>query len=563
MVLSACAGAPFGPGPSTAFIGESDTAAEYADFLTARYAGLTQDPAAAAHYYGRAWERSPEDGAMLERAVFATLVDGDVPAAAHLAASAKPGVMAASSFARLTLIAEDIAGKRYGRALKRLDAGNLGALNEDIARGLAAWLTAKQNVDKGVARTDLGAGHDSPLVQPDYLRALILSSAGRDADALKAFEAGGASGGATPLLVAAHVRLAAATGDKAGAQKILNAAMDANGAAPELEQASDMLAGRTPLTPVRLSTQEGAATAILMASSGSLATSNPELAAAWLALSLYIDPDLDAARMKLVEALRSEDRPDDAIARLCEVKAGSLYFAEARIEEARLQQSAGRGDAALAAAQAAVAASRQRNILLGAADIYRAENRNADAEAIYTDVVNADAASHREDWRPLFARAAVREQLGRWPEAEADLRLALSYAPNQPQVLNFLGYAWVDRGENVEEGFRLIQRALRAQPNQGYIIDSLGWAHYRRGEYGDAVTALEKAVELEPADSVITDHLGDAYWRAGRRTEASFEWNRALQLKPDAKQTAELRGKLAHGLPELALRDDRDRKASQ
>ncbi len=324
-----------------------------------------------------------------------------------------------------------------------------------------------------------------------------------------------------------------------------------------------MLAGREPLTPLRLSTREGAATAIFTAASGPLAASNPELASAWLALSLHIDPELDAARMQLVEALRREGRASEAVALLQEIEDGSPYFADAQIEEARLQRGRGEDDAALAAAKAAAATSRRRDILLGAADLYRSEDKYADAEALYTEVINADTAAHREDWRPLFARADTREKLGQWPDAEADLRLALSFSPNQPQVLNFLGYAWVDRGENVEEGFRLIQRAIRVQPNQGFIIDSLGWAHYRRGEYGEAVAALEQAVELEPADSVITDHLGDAYWRVGRRTEAGFEWRRALQLKPDAKQSAELRGKLAHGLPELALRSADAQQARQ
>lgn len=154
-------------------------------------------------------------------------------------------------------------------------------------------------------------------------------------------------------------------------------------------------------------------------------------------------------------------------------------------------------------------------------------------------------------WRYHFARGAIASEAGRWAEAEVDLRFALTLAPNEPLLLNFLGYSYVERGQNVDEAFGMIERALEARPSSGAITDSLGWAHYQRGDYEKAARLLERAVALSPGDDVITDHLGDAYWQLGRKIEARFEWRRVLEiddLDPALRQRVE--EKLAGSPPE-------------
>ena len=548
--VCACALGPSDPsGAGVRFLGQSAAGAEYADFLSARYAGLTQDPASAAHYYRRAAERQPDDPALLERAAFATLVNGDATAAASVAREADARVLAGAPFAQLALIVDDVAAGRDARALKRLDGAKLGALNDDIARGLSAWLLARSDTDKGVERASAPQGRRRLSGEFAYVQGLILSAANRDAEALTRFQAGWKLRARMPYLAAAHARLAAATGDAAQAKEVLDLAIATEGATPDTDLASAMLAGREALKAVRLTRRQGAAATIYIVASGPVTRSNPDLSVVYLSLAMRIDPSLEVARLDLANALRDGERPLDAIEQFRRIMPGSPFAPQARIGEARLLKARGETDAALVVARAAIAASRQRDILLQAADLFRAADKYSDAEGLYSEVISDDATDGRKDWRPLFARAAVRDKLGRWAEAEPDLILALKYEPNRPEVLNFLGYGWVDRGENVEEGFRLIKQAIQARPDQGYIIDSLGWAHYRRGDYEEAVAALEKAAELEPADAVITDHLGDAYWRSGRRTEADFEWRRALQLGPDASQTADLKQKLTNGLP--------------
>ncbi len=154
------------------------------------------------------------------------------------------------------------------------------------------------------------------------------------------------------------------------------------------------------------------------------------------------------------------------------------------------------------------------------------------------------------DWNLYFQLGIAYERLKQWPKAEKALKRALELQPNQPQVMNYLGYSWIDMNMNLQEGMDLIRDAVDLRPNDGYIVDSLGWAYYKLGEYEDAVRELERAVELKPADPTINDHLGDAYWRVGRKTEAGFQWNRALIGDPEPELKAEVEKKIAEGLPE-------------
>ena len=132
--------------------------------------------------------------------------------------------------------------------------------------------------------------------------------------------------------------------------------------------------------------------------------------------------------------------------------------------------------------------------------------------------------------------------------AEKDFLKALKLQPNQPFVLNYLGYSWVDKGQHLKRALAMIEKAVRLRPNDGFIVDSLGWAHYRLGAYGRAAKYLERAITLSPYDSAINDHLGDAYWRVGRRMEARFQWLRALRFEPEPDTVGGIKKKLEHGL---------------
>ncbi len=157
----------------------------------------------------------------------------------------------------------------------------------------------------------------------------------------------------------------------------------------------------------------------------------------------------------------------------------------------------------------------------------------------------------RSDWTVFFQRGIAYERQKLWDKAEPSFRKALELNPDQPQVLNYLGYSWVDMNINLEQGLDMIRKAVELKPDDGYIVDSLGWAYFRMNRFDDAVVELEKAAELMAGDPTINDHLGDAYWRVGRKLEAVFQWTQTLELKPEEEEIPKIKAKIENGLPAL------------
>ncbi len=184
-------------------------------------------------------------------------------------------------------------------------------------------------------------------------------------------------------------------------------------------------------------------------------------------------------------------------------------------------------------------------------DLLRARNRFSDAVGAYDAAIARIGTAEPAQWRLYYSRGAALERSGQWARAEGDLKRALELQPDQPLVLNYLGYSWIDRGEHLAEGLNMVKRAVELRPDDGYIVDSLGWAYYRLGEFGNATQLLEKAIELLPEDPTVNDHLGDAYWQEGRVVEARYQWRRALQFKPEADQVPTIENKLDRGIAKL------------
>lgn len=550
LAIGGCAGPGTPSWFSSTMMEELRTQQEYADFIAARYAGLIGDAASAAKYYRRAYDSAPGDASLLERATLSTLASGDAETAVAVAKGARPQVADDSASAQLALIVDDIAAGRTKSAQTRLGKPVLGALNVDMATFLSAWLAAFDNPQVALADFDALPGRRTIAGEQAALRAMILMKAGQDDEAAESFRNALRLPLASRDLVAAlGARLQASRGDQAGARDLIRAG--AAGGEPGAAGArvlADLDAGRAIQRP-KFDPRNGAALAIYIVSGTGLVHSSPELSAMRHALALYLDPDLAPARLALADAYERQDRNEDAIAVLRDVGAASPWAGDAQMEEAVILSGMDKPAEALAAADQALSVSQRRDLVLRAGDLNRQNGRLDVASRLYDQVLAADAVSGAGDWRVLFARAGTRSDLGDWEGAETDLKAALALEPDRPELLNYLGYGWVKRGERVKEGLALIQRAAEARPDQGYIIDSLGWAHYQLGHYDLAVETLERAAELSPTDPEVMDHLGDAYWRAGRRDDARFEWTAALNRKPDPVREASLKQKLDGGLP--------------
>jgi len=191
-------------------------------------------------------------------------------------------------------------------------------------------------------------------------------------------------------------------------------------------------------------------------------------------------------------------------------------------------------------------------MLVGLGDLLQRREAFEESLTYYNRAVAHIGKAKPSDWYVYFARALSYEQLGNWAETESNLRAALKISPNEPGVLNYLGYSWIDRGINIPEAKDMIERAAAARPDDGAITDSLGWVHFLTGDYVAAVAALEKAVKLEPDDITINDHLGDAYWRVGRTLEARFQWRHAIDSGAEGNERTVIMDKLEIGLPGLS-----------
>lgn len=533
LFLTACATPPPPAGDSRA----------YADYLIGRLANSRDDYEAAAQRYFAALERAPHDETLLNGAVVSSLASGDAAGARRAAALAPR--RGAPAYAHLVRASDALVARRWRNAGGELSAVEGAAAEELLGRIVLVWVRAAEG------RLDEATADLAPLsgIRPygglfAYQQAMALDLAGRQEEALTAYARAEEGGLWLPPAIERRADLLARMGRREEAERLLDT--ETNRANPALAASLQRVraggaVSSEPLTPAR-----GAAVGLYGLSAIYLQEGGTTDGLAALQLALMLDPHYDGARIAFAQQQSQLGRYDIARRTLADVASDSPYASAARVMDAAVLLDSDEPDQALALARvnAEGGDARARRAL---ADMYRSLDRHGEAEPIYTELLQATP----NDWRLYFARGAARERLGRYAEAEADLQHALELRPDQPDVLNYLGYLWVDRGEHLQEGMDLISRAAELRPSSGAIIDSLGWAYYRMGDYGAALDHLERAVELEPADPTLNDHLGDVYWRLNRRIEARFQWQRALTLEAD--DAAAIQAKLDHGLPPAPL----------
>jgi Flp pilus assembly protein TadD len=269
-------------------------------------------------------------------------------------------------------------------------------------------------------------------------------------------------------------------------------------------------------------------------------------------LALAVKSDFPRATLAIAETLRRMERFEAANEVLGDLDASGqpgldyvvqLYKAENLEHLERIDEALARYDVL------AEGHPDQVEPLVDKGDLLRRAERYDEAATAYGAAIDRMADDDPTVWAVLYRRGIAFERAKQWDPAEADFLRALELEPDQPEVLNYLGYSWLDRGMHIERAVDMIKEAVRQRPNDGYIVDSLGWGFYLLGRYEEAVRELERAVELRPQDWTINDHLGDAYWRVDRLLEARFQWERALSLEPDQDKIEAIETKIDEGLP--------------
>lgn len=523
---------------------------QYSDFLVGKYAYFANDPHLAAETAKRVAKRAPEDGFLLERAVVFLLVAGETDEAVRLAKAGQYKTTDIGSMTRLTLAAASFRDEDYEEARYLLRQGDMDIFNRMIARSLAAWAAVGVGDAKG-AKTHLIESFVGDNLYDGvnlYMLAFIHEATGNDEEALEIFEAVWSERMRLAVAAEQYARLLASRGETGDALEILREFRKDIGPNPAIDVITARLEDGLPVKQRKLSAREGASLALYALGAAYAADTEADFASAYFELAIYINPDFDMARTLLSETLDKADRRDEAVVLLEGIDKASPFYASSQGQLAWVLMRMDQDDKALETALAAYDVTGDRDLAIQIGDLHRVVDDKAAALHWFNTVVEQDEASGRRDWRPYFARGIALDALDRWDEAERDFLTAIEIHPSQPEVLNYLGYSWVDRGINLEEAFDLIQRAVLLSPTSGHIVDSLGWAYYRLGHYDKAVEHLETAVELAAGDPTINDHLGDAYWRSGRYLEAGFQWKHALELETDEDKKLIIRQKLDHGL---------------
>lgn len=545
LMLAAPAAAVEGPDTTDwRALGEEGGSA-YGLYLAGRAALSRGAGQTASEYLTAAQMAAPDQANVRERAFTAALLAGDLDVAAQLAPSGDGVAPTVREAGRLVTAVRDYGAGRVREANAQFAAQPIGFPHARAGAFVAPWIAASAgDWERALAEPPTAADALTRLFTR-YHRALLLEHRRRYDEAEAELRTLLAEPQAAPLFRAPLGQFLERRGRRDEAIVLYDEALagGADDPAVAVARARAAAGGSPPPPPTLL---EGAATALSSAAAASVAEGVNEFAVVYLRLSLGLSSEPDT-QLALGNALNDSGVPAaarDAWARIGP-EAGPLY-ALARQEIAWSLQAAGEGEQALIEAQAAAAAAPDDpSIAFSLAGILSSQERYEEA----LEVLNGPALNTAEQsWQVRFTRGAAYERLGRIAEAEAELWAALQAAPDSPEVLNYLGYMWVDSGTRVAEGSDMIARAVAAQPESGHIQDSLGWAQYRQGAYDEAVNTLEVAVGLEPGDPTINDHLGDAYWQVGRRREAGFQWNRVLTLEPEADLRAEVERKLSGGL---------------
>lgn len=558
LALSACV--TYQPAPAETLTG---------DYLSGRLAARLNDVGEAADHYVAAAAAAPDDVEVRRNAFFFLLSAGEVERAGDYAKLLTSPGAETDGLARLALAATALRSGALGSALAGTEGPFEQPFLQSIARLVAVYIVAEKEGPK-TALAALAAAPDEAFKGFDPTVKALLSEAAGDLKGAREAHQQSVYGFGGPIGRFAYGAFLERHGDAADARAFYETLARQPG--PYRRAAEAGLArldqGRPSRDYEALTAREGAsivfylyAAAMLDQSIGqreraaesgfNVGEPRYNLPLALSQIAVFLDPRRAEARQLIGDVFNLYGDHERVKAALAPTELGSPFFEQARVEIAGGLADRGGEAEAIAILEETLKRDPMANeARLTLAGVLGKVSRNEEAVTVLGDAIARLGPKPDVDaWRFFVTRGGALLELGRWPEAEADLKRAVELAPEEPTALNYLGYSWAERGENLEEAFKLIEKAVELEPRSGAIIDSLGWAYYQRGQYQEAVGHLEKAGSLEPADPTVTDHLGDVYYRLGRKLEATYQWRRALDLKPTDKARAAIEKKLKDGLP--------------
>jgi tetratricopeptide (TPR) repeat protein len=518
-------------------------------YLASHYAQNQNDWKQATRLLDQILQTDPDNKELIRQSMVLAAGAGYHDLAAERAAklvTQEPG----DSLANLILATHALADKKYNESLKALAALPGSDMSDFVVPLLEGWSNAglsNYKVDKLTGST-IHSWHAA-------LIALYLNRS--PDDIYKYAQTMLSPTGLTAEEVERAADLMAVSGHQQDAVNIYKALQSQKGGSVLLAQKIDISEKKgdiKPLVPAFniTSPAQGAALAIFDLARVLYQEKSDVSARVFAEMVLGLDPTLVGARLLIASSYGRSGQIDEALAQYRKIPENDPAYLESQHASAELLYESGRMDDAVALLKNLYETRKDPDSMIRIGDLYRSKEDFRKALEIYNSVAaTLPDPLPGKYWYLLYSRGMAYERLGEWNRAEADLKAALAYQPENPYLMNYLAYGWADQGIHLEEALKMLEQAASLKPGDGYITDSLGWVNYMNGRYEDAVPNLEDAVQLMPYDPTINEHLGDAYWRVGRKVEARFQWERAKNYSRDNAEIESLTRKLADGLDPL------------
>lgn len=528
-------------------------------YLAARVAEGDNDLDSAIAYYKQALAFDPSDTGLQQSLMLSLIAQGRFDESLVYADKLKE-VPDVERFSRLALAVDSFHKKDFTKAQYWLKLSLESDLDRLISGVMSGW--AQQGAGEpadAMASIDKLQGPDWFGLFKSFHRALIADASGMPEKAEAIYAAtmqDTAAGGAAPETwmrnAQAYASFLVRKGDKTKALSVLDQAEAFSPGKLEIVALRDRIAKGDKIAPLVAGPSDGASEILLDLATALNRGGGEPFVRLYLQYALALKPDSDAALVQLAAVSEQLKDGEGAIALYRRIPAASPLKELSDLQLGLNLADLDRHEEAITHLKALVDAHpNDMRAYLALGGVYSSKDDFRSAATLYDKAVEVLKAPTAANWNIFYQRGIAYERLKEWPKAEPNFRKALELLPDQPQVLNYLGYSWVDMNMNLKEGLAMIQKAVDLRPSDGYIVDSLGWAYFRLGRFDDAVREMERAVSLKPEDPVLNDHLGDAYWRVGRKLEATFQWNQARDLKPDPDVLAKLQQKLMKGLPPI------------
>ena len=534
-------------------VGLPDSAGAY---LAARAAAAQNDFALAAQWYGVALQADPTNPDLLQGALVADVALADMPSAAKRARALKK-TGAVSQVGQMVIVADDVIKGDFGAILQDQAGGaSIGKLMDALVTAWAQVGSGKMSQAESTFDTMITSSGMEPFGV--YHKALALAQTG-DFDGAETLFERPESAAIHGLRrgVLAQVQVLSQLDRNADAITLIDHVYRSAPDAGMVAIKHRLAQGEKIAFDVARTPQDGMAEAYFTLATLLVGQTNDTFTLLNARLATTLRPDHVEALLMSARVLDKLGQYDLASSTFAQVPKSDPAYVSAIIGQAGAAQSAGKLDEAVALLKVLAGENPDNAGVLSAyGDSLRRQDHCDAAIGVYAQAIALIQTPVPADWALFYRRGGCYLNQSNWPNAEADYTQALSLAPNEPRILNELGYSYVDRGENLPQALAMIQKAVSAAPDEGYIIDSLAWAYFRLGRYDEAVAPMEKASLLMPVDAVVTDHLGDVYWMVGRKREAQFQWHRALTFHPEAKDAARIQLKLDKGLDQV-LQDEK------